>query len=270
MQISVGSVVSIRHDAQAPDLRGLGGCYFDVIGHVGRGGQARLELEGAPYGYQWVYREVDQADVHLEEARPSLHVVHLAAQDQVVWSGSGPRPDHRRMKVYVVGIGWINTYLCAESTRQEYGTYCDRLAYFRRYLARLAVHEGDEITDYRYVYAEDISQVRRCYPDTVESWGGVLSPGVKSMADYQKCKYCRKTKLVSYARRFAGLCAKCEALARAARCPDCETRLADHDFHNTEYDGVIVYAHCPGCGLGLVTRDGKEWAEAAEDRERQR
>ena len=72
------------------------------------------------------------------------------------------------MATYLVGIGAQNTYLYPGSTRTQYNTYHARISEFKGYITRLARFFGDEVVEWRYVYAHRIGDVRKCYPEAID------------------------------------------------------------------------------------------------------
>jgi hypothetical protein len=68
----------------------------------------------------------------------------------------------RVMQVFVVGIGWEDTYISA-STRREYSTYSERMSDFRVDILRDAHRHGDNIIEFRTVTAHSRQDVVKIF-----------------------------------------------------------------------------------------------------------
>lgn len=97
-----------------------------------------------------------------------LHVRHIKGYDWMVWAGDRI-PILSSLKMYVVSIGEMHTYFCPESTRVQYATCQERLRSFKTWNRQNAWSRLDNIVEHRVIYAENIRQVRRCYPRALEN-----------------------------------------------------------------------------------------------------
>lgn len=72
------------------------------------------------------------------------------------------------MQVFIISIGWLNTYLAPFGTRNQYDTAHLRITNMKLWNSDTAKRCNDEIIETRVIYAHSLLDVRKVYPEAIE------------------------------------------------------------------------------------------------------